>query len=452
MMKIKVLFAAIAFSLTASIAFAQTGAQSGTAFGSGEDSIRCRQNISLFTQYAKTENYKDAYEFWKIVHDECPASTKNIYIYGNRIYEWLIQNESDATKKAQYVDQLLSLYDDRAKYFGDDPKFGEDYIVSSKIADYMKYKAASIDYNSIYSWVKPLVDKSGKATSPMVLYYFSFASLNKAIQDKNWHDNYINDYMFVAEAFDDQIAKADDASKAELQPLKQQTDELFAQSGLADCTTLNKLYGDKLDAHQSDAKFLRTMMELYRVSDCESNPLFFKASKYLFAVEPSATAAMGLAKEAMDTKRWSEANEYLLKAIELSTNAKDRAACYYTLGALSMQQGSYGTARNYCYKALEEDPNMGDALILVAQMYAASANNIFPDDGTKARCVYFLAVDKLERARSIDPSSAAKANRLIGQYRQYFPSPADIFMHPELEAGKSFYVGGWIGESTTIRK
>ena len=100
---------------------------------------------------------------------------------------------------------------------------------------------------------------------------------------------------------------------------------------------------------------------------------------------------------------------------------------------------------------MAENPNMGAPLILIAQMYASSASSIYPDDPVKQRCVFYLVMDKLERARSVDSSVAGKAGQLIATYRRSLPSSSDIFMHPELDKGKTFHVGGWIGESTVIR-
>ena len=61
-MKIKVLLIAAACSMGALGAYAQKGVDYGTQFGSGEDSIRCITNISLFVHYAKAGNFKDAYD------------------------------------------------------------------------------------------------------------------------------------------------------------------------------------------------------------------------------------------------------------------------------------------------------------------------------------------------------------------------------------------------------
>ena len=84
-------------------------------------------------------------------------------------------------------------------------------------------------------------------------------------------------------------------------------------------------------------------------------------------------------------------------------------------------------------------------------MYASTASSIYPDDPVKQRVVYCLVVDKAARAKAIDPSVTAQANKLIGTYTAAYPAKEDIFMHPDLQEGQSFTVGGWIGETTTIR-
>ena len=49
-----------ALSLSATAVFAQKGVEDGSRFGHGEDSLRCLQNISIYTEYVKTNNFKDA--------------------------------------------------------------------------------------------------------------------------------------------------------------------------------------------------------------------------------------------------------------------------------------------------------------------------------------------------------------------------------------------------------
>ena len=50
-MKIKVLLLALGCTMGTLGAYAQKGVDNGTQFGSGEDSVRCITNISLFVPY-----------------------------------------------------------------------------------------------------------------------------------------------------------------------------------------------------------------------------------------------------------------------------------------------------------------------------------------------------------------------------------------------------------------
>ena len=54
-MKIKVLLLALGCTMGTLGAYAQKGVDNGTQFGSGEDSVRCITNISLFVPYAKAD-------------------------------------------------------------------------------------------------------------------------------------------------------------------------------------------------------------------------------------------------------------------------------------------------------------------------------------------------------------------------------------------------------------
>ena len=66
------------------------------------------------------------------------------------------------------------------------------------------------------------------------------------------------------------------------------------------------------------------------------------------------------------------------------------------------------------------------------------------------KCTDFLVTDKLQKAKSIDPSVAEEANKLISTYSAYTPQAKDLFMLG-YKAGDRVTIGGWIGESTTIR-
>ena len=100
-MKMKMVTALFVLSLGTTASFAQTGASDGSRFGHGEDSIRCLKNISIYTEYVKTNNFKDAYTPWMSVFTEAPKAQVSTYTNGAKILRALIAGEKDAAKQKQ---------------------------------------------------------------------------------------------------------------------------------------------------------------------------------------------------------------------------------------------------------------------------------------------------------------------------------------------------------------
>ena len=75
---------------------------------------------------------------------------------------------------------------------------------------------------------------------------------------------------------------------------------------------------------------------------------------------------------------------------------------------------------------------------------------IWTDEPALNKCTYFVVIDKLQRAKAVDPSVTERANELISTYSRHTPQAKDLFMLG-YKAGDRITIGGWIGESTTIR-
>ena len=57
----------------------------------GQDSISCVTNISLYREYVKQKNYEDAIGPWRKAYIDCPKASKNIYIDGAKIFNYIIK-------------------------------------------------------------------------------------------------------------------------------------------------------------------------------------------------------------------------------------------------------------------------------------------------------------------------------------------------------------------------
>ncbi|MDD7438852.1 MAG: tetratricopeptide repeat protein [Bacteroidales bacterium] len=434
---------------------AQTGVASGTPFGHGNDSIQCRRNITFYKTYHQSQNFKDAYDFWKKVYDNCPGASKDTYIIGKELLNWKVDQAQSDAEKIQFVDQLMEMYDTRIKYFGDDENAGKDFILGDKVSDYMRHMGNATDYNKIYSWLAPVVKELGANTDPLALSQFAYASMAKMFMDPSLKEQYVNEHLMVDSYYDQKIkeyqASGNEKAVAAYQGYKENGQAMFAQSGAASCDVMEEVYGPQVESKKSDKEWLSKTVALLQSVGCVESDVYFAMSEHLFNLEPTPDAATGIANKAYKEGNFNRAREYYEKAIDLSSDNSKKGEIYYMLAVMSQKQGSFASARNYANQALNLKSNFGAPMILIANMYAASAKSIYPDDPIKQRIVYCLVVDKAQRAKAIDGSVAAQANDLIHSYSQHFPAKEDVFMHPDLNEGASFTVGGWIGETTTIR-
>jgi tetratricopeptide (TPR) repeat protein len=421
-------------------------------FGHGEDSVQCRVNLSLMQTSAKAEAYAEALAPWNAVYENCPAASKNTFIYGPRIFKSLFENESDPAKKQEYIDKVKDIYDKRLIYFGDDDAKGT--ILAYKTYDYMEMMGEQAETEVIYDWLNEAVSEMQDKMYPLDAYsYLMVASLSRYLADNTQKDQYITDYFTVTGYVDQAIANAnsgnDQASADYLTMVKEGIVKGFVNSGAGDCKTLTEYYADKVEPNKGDKAFLSEVINALGSVGCSDSELYFTASEYLHQLEPSANAALGLANKSLRDKDYETAVKYYSEAAELETD-KNKASDYMMqLAGIFSNQRNFARARQAANDALKYNPNNGEAYILIAQLYATSANSIFSEP-EKAGLVYLAAVDKLQRARSVDPSVAEKANSLINNYSARFMDTETAFMMG-MKAGETVFIPGWIGESTVVR-
>ena len=101
--------------------------------------------------------------------------------------------------------------------------------------------------------------------------------------------------------------------------------------------------------------------------------------------------------------------------------------------------------------AAEIRSNWGEPYMLVGRLYASSGPLCGPGTGWDSQVVVWLALDMWNKAKSIDSSVSAEANRFINQYRQYMPTQEDIFLRPGIKEGDNYYIGCWIQRNTKVR-
>lgn len=432
---------------------AQTGLETGTRYGHGEDSAKCLMNYSLFSEYAKQKNYADALEPWTYCFESCPAAGKGIYIYGVKIVQWEIKNAANKTEKNERIEKLMRVYDQRIKYFGDDKRYPEAYILGLKAIDYKTLKRNDlVAEKQAYEWLKQSIDGLGVNVTPKILNHYMALSFSFFSRDEITGERLLSDYEMIQGKLD-KIASRGGKNESVANKMKESFEQTFANSGAADCTTLETMYTAQYTATPEDKELLTKLLNLFEKTECTESDLYYKASESMHKIEPSASSAAGVAKMYLALENINKAVEYYTEAISLETDDEKKAQYQYTLAFITFSKfNNMPKARQYALEAIQSNTSWGDPHLLIGKMYAQSAQEQkLGKKDIENQAGYWAAVDQFNKAKRVDAACADEANQLIKIYSNYFPSKEEIFFEPDYEAGKSVKVGGWIGISTIAR-
>lgn len=447
--------------MSATSLYAQKGVEDGSRFGHGQDSIKTRENISIYVEYYKTGDFKEAYDNgWKTVFDEAPLASVNTYTYGIRILRSLYNDAKTARNEelmAKFSSELFQVYEQRLKYLDQLNEFAQNKVTDYEIMgqyghDYMSYNP-KVQISKAYEILRMAVDLGKGQTQDYVLDDLMNVSAQRFKNKKDneeYREALMQDYVDCANYIDQFIdLQTDEKAVERAQKYKDRIDGLFINSGAADCDKLEEIYGPKIENNKDDLEYLNKVVKLMSRFDCKSSNVYFTAAEYAYRLSPSVQNAKNMGYLYLNLRNDSDkALEFYNQAIELDDDKTSMADTYYKSAYIYMAKENYDRCRTMLQKCISNNPGKGDAYILMAKLY--DVKHDWSSDPALNRCAYFAVLDKLEQARKVDPSIADKANELILQYKKQTPQIEDLFMLG-YKAGDKIEIKGWINETTTIR-
>lgn len=401
----------------------------------------CAEKTSLYTEYYKQNNMKDAYNPWQKVFNICPKSSLNIYIRGARILKTKIEATTDPNKKTMLIDSLMLMYDRRIENFD---KKG--IVLGLKAQDL--YTLVPERYEEAFNITQEAVGITKETTEASVI--FTYMTLVKTMYEnkKIEADKVIEFYSTISDYTDSQIAS--NPSDDKIKQVKDGLDAIFAQMGVANCDNIVALFTPRYEASPNDINLCKKIRTLMGANKCTDQDLYLKASISIYNAEPTSSLAFDIARLYVEAKQPKEAEKYYNEAINLESDVNQRAAYFYELASITYYHlKNPSQAKVLANKALEENPNLGRAYQLIGDMYANERN--CGNDDFEKKAVFWAAVDKYIKAKQVDPELAESMDALIDSYSQYFPAKEDIFFH-DLKTGDTYNVGCWINERTTVRE
>ena len=454
-MKKRIKIIGIGIIISISSISAQKGVDTGTQYGSGEDSIRCIRNFSLYSEDFKNRNYNDAFPSWLAVLEECPMAHVNIYLDGVRLVKDQMDKTNDPAKIDELFQLLMRVYDMRMLYFGDNQRTPTPAIKGLKALDMLDYEPIRNDVEVVktaFQMLTESVEAIGKNSQLAVLQTYMGTATRLYIQKEINAEQYINCFTTVADIVDTRLKdeSINESTRKGYEQVKFQSEQWFAETDVASCENLENIFGPQLEENKEDLEWLKRVSSWLARKNCTESEFFYLVAQFQHEIKPSGESAFGMAKRNMKPGGdVDKALEYFLEAVELADNDDLKGLCLLNIAQIHYRKQNYQLARSFSLRAIEARPNWGQPFIMIGMAYAMSATNFGKDD-FEQKTVYWAAVDKFIRARTVDSSFAEEANNLIRTYSAHFPSNEEIFMQG-FKSGDSYTVEGWINERTTVR-
>jgi tetratricopeptide (TPR) repeat protein len=408
----------------------------------GSDSATCVMHLSLYREFYKQKNFKDAYPHWRWVFNNCPLASQNTYIDGAKLVTSRIDETKDPVKRDLLVDTLLSIYDQRITYFN-----REGYVLGRKGVDLFTFRPEKTE--QIYNILKKSVDLSGNKSEGSPLVYYFRSTIGMVDMQKLDKSVIVDVYDQISQIIDFNLKlnQENEQQKASWENIKGNIESTFEP--FATCPDLISIYEKKFEQKPEDLELLKKITNVLDRKKCTDSDLFFKATENLHKLEPGAQSAYLMGTLNLKKENFGKAAEYMLQAANLFEDNADKIKALELLANINFNQRNYSQARSNALKILQLNPSYGKAYILIGDLYAASSSMCTEDD-LGGKTVFWVAIDKYLKARSVDPSVEGDANAKIAQYSRHFPASSDLFFR-DLHEGNSYTVGCWINETTTIR-
>lgn len=418
---------------------------------------------NLFKGDYKAKNYEAAYENWIWCLDSVPTLSVNIYKLGINIAKDRYKKASEADKPAEIAlvrrvyDQRIKLYPkDLAKVYSD---YADFLILSGQPETevFEKLKMAySIDpskmgVKSIYRYFQYVTDENKEDNVQHI--FDTYDVIVKAVDKKlNYYATKLDGYSAKEEqgnalsSKEKSLKKAYENNSRAVGQVVSGLDKII--NDLSTCERLIPLYTADFDANKANGPWLKSAVNMMYKKKCTEDPLYDKLVEAYVAAEPSPEASVFYAGILVKNNNMEKAREYFLKAVDQESDPYKKADYLYKIAQILRQKGLKSKARKAALDAIKHKRSMGEAYLLIANLYASSANSCGKSEFEK-RMVYVAAQEMAQTAANVDPVNKSRALKYVKSYKASAPDKKAIFTEG-LASGSPYKIGCWIGVTVKI--
>ncbi len=412
----------------------------------GPDSTECIKYLSYYTEYYKQKNYDAALPNWRKAYHYCPPTSRySMLSDGSTLVRNLItKNKNNPVYKAQLVDSLMTLYDQRVEYF---PKYAVSSLNNKALDMYNYMKDEPM---KLLEGLTAIVDRTKENTRTNVFLFQLGTAIDLYKIGMVDPETVINIYdkgvMYL-----NNVKPKNDVEQRSIAKTIEDFETLFIQSQVASCENLIALFTPRVESDPENLDLAKNVVKIMSITEgCTDNDLYLNSVNTMYRLEPSANSAYYLYRLYSGRNDYDNAVKYLEEAIASEeTDALTDGGYYYELAVYSVKSRNSSKAYAAAQKAMELDPSLaGKAYMIMGNIWGAT---VCGGNDIERRAPYWVAVDFMVKAKNADDTLAEEANNYIRQYSAYFPQTAEAFMYDVID-GQSYTVScGGLRATTTVR-
>ena len=420
----------------------------------GEDSVVVgRGHISSFQMGIENKNWKDAHISWKWLMKNAPYAISGLYKgHAPFMLYQLIIAEQDQTKKLEYFNDLMYMFDQRAARLDtlnsmekrDNLKSTLGDVLAIK-ADYYNWTAPSTQgsnytlnksYKNYSDAIRMINEKGGREVEGSVLQNFFLTSdaMYKSAPNA-LREQYLQDYLDSKDACETMLQLAKEAQAAGEDAKAQKLlakyegplaliEQTFANSGAADREQIIAIYTKKFEEYKTDVAKLNSSLNLMAQNGCDDDSIYFVYAKAAYDIQPTFTASIGLAQKAQKDGKATEALSYYDKALELAADDATRGRICIKVAQALISSGGFAKGEEYIKKAIEFNPSLTGAAYWQMAMSLIKAHDLkgavsYCDMAGQADITYANRAEDMKKRLNEAIAQQATNARMQAEYNEY---------------------------------
>ncbi len=213
----------------------------------------------------------------------------------------------------------------------------------------------------------------------------------------------------------------------------------------------------ELEKSPENIELMNELVELHEDTGNRSKAL--ELTQKLYEINPNFENITKLADIAKSDAKYNRTIQLLKEALEKAPNDVEKKKVALEIAETYQNTDDLSNARRYARQAINIDPNWGEPYMRIALIYGATVSNC--TRGRKIeredRTVYWLVLDYLDKAKSVDSSMTSRVNQQYQSYQNVMPTTEDKFFK-DWKTGDTFKIDGsigdcysWINETTKVR-